>query len=121
MTNLEASEQEMRIQERLDLAFTAVANENLKAVIVFRSTRGNLGQGGLQDGAGGAGGAGPVPGGANEVILGLNQGYMDFNWPGTSVNVKAGWMPVAPARGCWRRLHDPGRHRHWRARFHRFQ
>jgi hypothetical protein len=84
------------IRQRLDLAFTAVANENLKAVIQFRSTREEFGQGGLLDGAGGAAGGGPKEdGGSDDVILGLNQGYIDFNWPGTSVNVKAGFMPVA--------------------------
>ncbi|BDQ33133.1 outer membrane homotrimeric porin [Pseudodesulfovibrio portus] len=85
-----ADDDAFTIQERLDLGFTAVANENLKAVIVFRSVRGNLGQGDLADGAGGAAG-----GGGGTVILGLNQGYIDFNWPGTSVNIKAGFQPVA--------------------------
>jgi hypothetical protein len=80
----------MWIRERIDLGFTAVANENLKAVIVLRSVRGDLGQGDLQAAQGAADG-----GGGGTVIFGLNQGYMDFNWPGTSVNVKAGWMPVA--------------------------
>ncbi|MBG0789176.1 MAG: outer membrane homotrimeric porin [Desulfovibrionaceae bacterium] len=85
-----ADDDAFQIRERIDLAFTAVANENLKAVIVFRSVRDALGQGDLSTGAGGARGAG-----GGNVTLGLNQGYIDFNWPGTSVNVKAGFMPVA--------------------------
>jgi hypothetical protein len=85
----------MQIFERMNLAFTAVANENLKAVMNFRSTRTQFGQGGLADGAGGAAGGGTGNNTAGGVILSLNQGYIDFNWPGTSVNVKTGFMPVA--------------------------
>jgi hypothetical protein len=81
-----------RIRERFDLAFTAVANENLKAVIVLRSTREEFGDDGYEAGSTGGGGSGDV---ANSVQLGVNQAYIDFNWPGTPVNVKAGYMPVA--------------------------
>lgn len=77
------------IQERLNLAFTAVANENLKGVIVLRSQRGSWGQGNLANGSGGA------SGGGGGVFLGLNQAYIDFNWPGTSINAKIGFQPVA--------------------------
>lgn len=86
----DSQEQEMRLQQRIDLGFTAVANENLKAVIVFRTLREEWGQNGLADGAGGAAG-----GGGGNITLGLNQGYIDFNWPDTSVNVKVGFQPVA--------------------------
>ena len=88
MTNAETNEQEFRIQERLDLAFTAVANENLKGVIIFRSNRGTWGQGGMANGAVG----GP---GTTGAVISVKDAYLDFNWPGTSVNVKAGLMPVA--------------------------
>jgi len=88
------TENQFQIRQRLDLGFTAVANENLKAVIVFRSTREEFGQNGLEDGQGGAAGGGGTAG-DDGVSLQLNQGYIDFNWPGTTVNVKAGFQPVA--------------------------
>jgi len=83
------NDQAMWIRERFNLGFTAVANENLKGVIILRSTRQSFGQGGFANGAGGAGG-----GGGGDTI-GVNQAYIDFSWPGTSVNVKAGFQPIA--------------------------
>lgn len=92
----DSNDNAFQIRERIDLAFTAVANENLKAVIQFRATRTAFGQDGLVNGGGGAAGGGAGNDGDNDgVTLALNQGYIDFNWPGTSVNVKTGFMPVA--------------------------
>jgi hypothetical protein len=86
------TDEEFNIRERFDLAFTAVANENLKAVIVLRSAREEWGDNGYEVGQ--TGGSG-YNGAANSVGVGVNQAYIDFNWPGTPVNVKAGYMPVA--------------------------
>ncbi|NDV19335.1 outer membrane homotrimeric porin [Pseudodesulfovibrio sp. JC047] len=83
---VEKSSKEMNIRERADLYFTVTANENLKAVLGFRSVRGDWGQAGmLADSSGGT---------PSENTIGLRDAYIDFNWPGTSVNVKAGLMPI---------------------------
>nr|WP_321514029.1 outer membrane homotrimeric porin [uncultured Pseudodesulfovibrio sp.] len=79
------TERAMNIRERADLYFTVTANENLKGVLGFRSVRGEWGQAGMiTDNSGG--------GALNTIDL--RDAYLDFNWPGTSVNVKAGLMPV---------------------------
>ncbi|NDV19334.1 outer membrane homotrimeric porin [Pseudodesulfovibrio sp. JC047] len=83
--NVAKSEKEMNIRQRADLYFTVTANENLKAVIGFRSVRGDWGQGGMMADESGSGAANTID---------LRDAYLDFNWPGTSVNVKAGLMPI---------------------------
>ena len=81
----DAGEKAMEIRERADLYFTVTANENLKGVLGFRSVKANWGQGGFAlDGAGG---------GATNTID-IRDAYIDFNWPGTDVNIKAGLYPV---------------------------
>lgn len=76
----------MRIVQRADLYFTITANENLKGVLGLRSDRGEWGDGdfGLDN-----------PGGADTAQLNIRDAYIDFNWPGTDVNVKAGIYTVA--------------------------
>jgi len=80
-----SEDQALRIQERADLYFTVTANENLKGVLGFRSVRGTWGQAGMSSDNSGSGAANTID---------LRDAYLDFNWPGTSVNVKAGLMPV---------------------------
>ncbi|BDQ36713.1 hypothetical protein SYK_10730 [Pseudodesulfovibrio nedwellii] len=81
----QANSRAMDIRERADLYFTVTANENLKAVLGFRSVRGDWGQAGMVADQSGGGAANTID---------LRDAYIDFNWPGTSVNVKAGLMPV---------------------------
>lgn len=76
----------MDIRERADLYFTVTANENLKAVLGFRSVRGDWGQAGMVADQSGSGALNTID---------LRDAYIDFNWPGTSVNVKAGLQPSA--------------------------
>ena len=79
----------MRIMERADLYFTVTANENLKGVLgLVRSQRGQWGDSNFALGA---------PGGASAsgAQLNIRDAYIDFNWPGTDVNVKAGVYTVA--------------------------
>lgn len=86
----------MRIMERADLYFTVTANENLKGVIGLRSDRGEWGKGNFAlSQAGGT--ADPTWGsaGTERTVLNLRDAYIDFNWPGTDVNVKAGLYTVA--------------------------
>ncbi|WP_319543536.1 outer membrane homotrimeric porin [uncultured Pseudodesulfovibrio sp.] len=80
-----SEEQALRIQERADLYFTVTANENLKGVLGFRSVRGTWGQGAMASDESGSGAVNTID---------LRDAYLDFNWPGTSVNVKAGLFPV---------------------------
>jgi hypothetical protein len=69
------------IVERADLYFTVTANENLKGVLGLRSDKGKWG--GSQFGL-------DQPGGSDGAKLNVRDAYIDFNWPGTDVNVKAG-------------------------------
>ncbi|XXJ20254.1 outer membrane homotrimeric porin [Desulfovibrio caledoniensis] len=76
----------MDIVERADLYFTVTANENLKGVLGLRSDKGSWGDAdfGLDR-----------PGGSDRAQLNIRDAYIDFNWPGTDVNVKAGIYTVA--------------------------
>jgi hypothetical protein len=78
--------QAMNIVERADLYFTVTANENLKGVLGLRSDKGSWGDGDFGLGQ---------PGGADTAQLNIRDAYIDFNWPGTDVNVKAGIYTVA--------------------------
>lgn len=76
----------MEIRQRADLYFTVTANENLKGVLGFRSVKSNWGQGGFElDGAGSG----------TRNTIDIRDAYIDYNWPGTDVNVKAGLYTVA--------------------------
>jgi len=80
--------QTFTVYERADLYFTATANENLKGVLGLRSQRAQWGQDDFaNDTAGGASATG--------AQLNIRDAYIDFNYPGTSVNVKAGLYPVS--------------------------
>ncbi|AMK11380.1 hypothetical protein AWY79_09750 [Pseudodesulfovibrio indicus] len=81
-----ANKESMRIMERADLYFTVTANENLKGVLGLRSDRGEWGKGGFALGQ---------PGSAGTAQMNIRDAYIDFNWPGTDVNVKAGIYTVA--------------------------
>jgi hypothetical protein len=76
----------MRILERADLYFTVTANENLKGVLGLRSDKDNWGQDGF---------ANDAPGNRGGTQMNIRDAYIDFNWPGTDVNVKAGIYPIA--------------------------
>ena len=78
--------QAMNIVERADLYFTVTANENLKGVLGLRSDKGSWGDGDFGLGN---------PGGGDTAQLNIRDAYIDFNWPGTDVNVKAGVYTVA--------------------------
>lgn len=78
------------VYERADLYFTITANENLKGVLGLRSDKGQWGKGVFADGNPGDGIAGGTAAG-----LSIRDAYIDFNWPGTAVNVKAGIQPVS--------------------------
>ncbi|WP_272700078.1 outer membrane homotrimeric porin [Desulfovibrio sp. Fe33] len=81
-----AGEKATEIRQRADLYFTVTANENLKGVLGFRSVKANWGQAGWElDGAGGG----------KTNTIDIRDAYIDFNWPGTDVNVKAGLYTVA--------------------------
>ncbi|WP_338667294.1 outer membrane homotrimeric porin [Pseudodesulfovibrio methanolicus] len=85
----DAGSKNMRILERADLYFTVTANENLKGVLGLRSDKGNWGQGGFALGQSGGGSS------MGNAVLNIRDAYIDFNWPGTDVNVKGGIFTVA--------------------------
>ncbi|MCJ2164274.1 MULTISPECIES: outer membrane homotrimeric porin [unclassified Pseudodesulfovibrio] len=76
----------MNIMERADLYFTVTANENLKGVLGLRSQRGEWGQTWQPGNVAGAS--------STTANLNIRDAYIDFNWPGTDVNVKAGLYTV---------------------------
>ena len=78
------------VYERADLYFTITANENLKGVLGLRSDKGQWGKGSFANDAPGGGVSG-----TNGYGLSIRDAYIDFNWPGSAVNVKAGVMPVS--------------------------
>lgn len=71
------------VKQRTNVVFQFVANENLKAVLYTR-TEGNWGT---------DGGAFEV--GATSSAIGVRRAYLDFNWPDTSINVKAGYLGLS--------------------------
>jgi len=71
------------ITERANTIFQFIANENLKAVLYTRITA-NWG-----DSANNAMGLGQQ---ANAI--GVRRAYLDFNYPGTDINVRAGYQAV---------------------------
>lgn len=83
--NKDNTDSSFDIVERADLYFTVTANENLKGVLGLRSDKGTWGgaQFGLDN-----------PGGSNGAKLNIRDAYIDFNWPGTDLNVKAGVYTV---------------------------
>jgi hypothetical protein len=71
------------IVERANTIFQFIANENLKAVLYTRITA----QWG--DSATGAMGLGQ-----QGNVIGVRRAYLDFNYPGTDINVRAGYQAV---------------------------
>ena len=69
--------------ERADTIFQFIANENLKGVLYTRVTAT------WGDSTGGAMGIGQQ---ANAI--GVRRAYLDFNYPGTAINVRAGYQAV---------------------------
>ncbi|MGE4421047.1 MAG: outer membrane homotrimeric porin [Pseudodesulfovibrio sp.] len=76
----------MDIVQRADLYFTVTANENLKGVLGLRSDKDSWGDADLGL---------DRPGGRDRAQLNIRDAYIDFNWPGTDVNVKAGVYTIA--------------------------
>ena len=82
-------DQNFTVYERADMYFTITANENLKGVLGFRTDKGQWGEGDFGNDQ--AGGGIQTDG----YGLSIRDAYIDFNWPGTAVNVKAGVQPVS--------------------------
>ena len=80
------TDQGFNVVERADLYFTVTANENLKGVLGLRSDKAAWGTAPF---------ALDTPGGGGSAQLNIRDAYIDFNWPGTNVNVKAGIYTVA--------------------------
>lgn len=78
----------MYVKQRGQMNLSFVANENLKGVMQLRYT-GTWGKSGMLVGSGDANTD------ANRNDLAVRQVYMDFNWPDTAVNVKAGFQSVS--------------------------
>ncbi|MGL1863937.1 MAG: outer membrane homotrimeric porin [Pseudodesulfovibrio sp.] len=77
------------IYQRATTTFQFIANENLKGVMQLRYGTQEWGQKSFAVGAGDA-----ATNTASENRMTVRQAYLDFNWPDTTVNVKAGFMSV---------------------------
>jgi len=84
------------IEQRMRTAFQFIANENLKGVFETQIGTESWGHGMYGIGAGrtpsSAGNAGANTGGNGNIML--RKGYIDFKWPGTQVNLLAGFQTV---------------------------
>lgn len=87
------------IEQRADVVFEFIANENLKGVLFLRYGTGKWGQGSFALGAGDSGQtvSNTAAAGTNGVSgsrIAVRRAYIDFNWPDTTINVKAGYQAV---------------------------
>ncbi len=83
--------QTFNIYQRATTQFEFIANENLKGVLV---TRYGTEAWGKRSFALGAGDSGVVSNTQNQNRISVRRAYIDFNWPDTTVNVKAGYQAV---------------------------
>ncbi|MDD3311475.1 outer membrane homotrimeric porin [Pseudodesulfovibrio sp.] len=74
------------IEQRADTIFEFIANENLKGVLYTRYGAQSWGQGSF--------GIGQGDNNAGNTIQ-VRRAYVDFNWPDTTINVKAGYQAVS--------------------------
>jgi len=79
-SNLNQNEEKFNIWTRVRTQFEFIANENLKGVLATEVGSNKWGASGTYD-------VGSTP-----VAIGVRRAYVDFNWPGTKVNFKAGPM-----------------------------
>ncbi|MEF2230569.1 MAG: outer membrane homotrimeric porin [Pseudodesulfovibrio sp.] len=70
------------VSQRADTIFEFIANENLKGVLYTRIGTAKWGQGAFD------------MGNTNSVI-GVRRAFLDFNYPGTDINVRAGYQAVS--------------------------
>ncbi|MDC0335742.1 outer membrane homotrimeric porin [Pseudodesulfovibrio sp.] len=88
MVNSDADQGQFEVYQRATTTFEFVANENLKGVLVTRYGTQSWGSGGFRIGQGDSTTA------ANTNQITVRRAYVDFNYPDTSVNVKAGYLAV---------------------------
>lgn len=84
------------IEEKLRTAFTFTANENLRAVLDTQIGTNNWGNGLYQVSSGRT--PNSTQGGANGTGSGnimLRQGFIEYKWPGTLTNIKAGFQIIS--------------------------
>ena len=82
-TNLDNNTEAFLITERADTIFQFIANENLKGVLYTRVTA-----------VWGDSDAGAMGIGQQANAIGVRRAYLDFNYPGTAINVRAGYQAV---------------------------
>ena len=91
--NQVTKENNFRIEQRIRTAFQFIANENLKAVLDTQIGTNSWGNGQYQIGSGRTSlEAGNNTAGGSSIML--RKAYIDYKWPGTSVNVLAGFQTV---------------------------
>ena len=99
------------IEQRADVVFEFIANENLKGVLFLRYGTGKWGQGSFALGAGDGGQTvGNVTAGGTNGVSGsriaVRRAYIDFNWPDTTINVKAGHEYIVFGRFRYKGMGD---------------
>jgi len=86
---------DFRIEQRVRTAFQFIANENLKGVLETQIGSDSWGNGPYQISAGrtpSTSATGVNSAGAGNIML--RKAYIDYKWPGTSINVLAGFQTV---------------------------
>jgi len=92
--NTVTKENNFRIEQRIRTAFQFIANENLKAVLDTQIGTNSWGNGQYQISSGrtAIAGAGNSEAGGSSIML--RKAYIDYKWPGTKVNITAGFQTV---------------------------
>jgi len=91
--NQVTKENNFRIEQRIRTAFQFIANENLKAVLDTQIGTNSWGNGQYQIGSGRTSlEAGNNTAGGSSIML--RKAYIDYKWPGTKVNITAGFQTV---------------------------
>jgi len=88
-----AGNKSFAITQRATTTFEFIANENLKGVLVTRYGTAEWGNDVFEIGRGDSTGSGTVGRSANKITV--RRAYVDFNWPDTTINVKAGYQAVS--------------------------
>jgi len=92
--NKESKDNNFNIAQRIRTSFQFIANENLKGVLETQIGSNSWGNGQYQIGSGRTSlAAGNNAAGGSSIVM--RKAYIDFKWPGTKVNVLAGYQSLA--------------------------
>jgi len=93
--NKESKDNNFSVAQRIRTSFQFIANENLKGVLETQIGTNSWGNGQYQISSGRTAIAGNGNNTAGGSSIMLRKAYIDFKWPGTKVNVLAGYQSLA--------------------------